>query len=118
MGSIFEVELLDQEIVSGDRIWVQLKSTEQAKRAVARWPIADRFPDLPSDDNGNITAPYIPYSMDMKEIDYTQRCHFPLLLVLVDLAAKDAYWLPIRDEIDFHLSGTKRPFVSAIFPAR
>ncbi len=108
-GVDFEVELVDQEIVSGDRIWVQLKSTEEAKKATARWPVAERFPDLPSDGNGNITADYIPYSMDMKEIDYAQRCHFPLLLILVDLAAKDAYWLPIRDEVELHLSGANRP---------
>ncbi|MGJ5181848.1 DUF4365 domain-containing protein [Bradyrhizobium oligotrophicum] len=81
-GVDFEVELVDQEIVSGDRIWVQLKSTEEAKKAVARWPVADRFPDVPSDGNGNIAAECIPYSMEMKEIDYAQRCHFPLLLDL------------------------------------
>jgi hypothetical protein len=108
-GVDFEVEMVDQEIVSGDRIWVQLKSTDEAKKAVARWPVADRFPDLPSDGDGNITAEYVPYSMDIKEIDYAQRCHFPLLLVLVDLSAKDAWWLPVRDEVEFHLSGARRP---------
>jgi len=97
-----EVELVDQGMVLGDRIWVQLKSTEKTKPVVARWPIANRFPDLPSDGDGNITAEYIPYSMEMKQISYVQRCHFPLLLILVDLAAKDAYWLPIRDEVDLH----------------
>ena len=47
--------------------------------------------------------------MDMKEIDYAQRCHFPLLLVLVDLKVKDAYRSPIRDEVNLHLSGANRP---------
>ena len=43
--------------------------------------------------------------MTMKEIDYARRCHFPLLLVLVDFAVDDAFWLPIRDEANMHLSG-------------
>ncbi|WP_129780353.1 DUF4365 domain-containing protein [Peristeroidobacter soli] len=103
-GVDYEIELVDQGIVLGDRIWVQLKSTERTKRVVARWPIANRFPDLRSDGDGNITAEYIPYSLGMKEIAYVQRCHFPLLLVVVDLAAEDAYWLPIRDEVDLHHS--------------
>ena len=47
-GVDFEIELVrDQEIVSGNRIWVQLKSVEEAKRVTARFPVADRFPDLP-----------------------------------------------------------------------
>jgi hypothetical protein len=97
-GVDFEIDLVDQEIVSGNRIWVQLKSVEKGKRATARFAVADRFPDLASDGNGNICAEYLPFSMTMKEINYARRCHFPLLLVLVDLAADDAFWLPIRDE--------------------
>ena len=51
----------------------------------------------------NICAEYLPYSMAMKEIDYARRCHFPLLLILVDFAVDGAFWLPIRDETDMHL---------------
>jgi hypothetical protein len=107
-GVDFEIELVDQEIVSGNRVWVQLKSVEKAKRATARFPVADRFPDLPSDGKGNVCAEYVPYPMAMKAIDYARRCHFPLLLVLVDFAVDDAFWLPIRDEANMHLGDGDR----------
>lgn len=108
-GVDYEIEIVDQEIVSGNRIWVQLKSKERAKRVTARFHVADHFPDLPSDGKGDICAEYLPYSMTTKAIAYACRCHFPLLLVLVDFAVDEAFWLPIRDEVGLHLRGKDRP---------
>lgn len=102
-GVDYEIELVDQEIVSGNRIWVQLKSVEKAKLKTAKFNVSDRFPDLKSDGKGNICAEYVPFSMPLKEINYSQKCHFPLLLVLVDLSSEEAYWLPIRDEANHNL---------------
>ena len=103
-GVDYEIELVDQEIVSGNRIWVQLKSAEKVQRRTARYKIADKFPDLKSDGKGNICADYVSFSLSVKEIDYSQRCHFPLLLVLVDLSNEEAFWVPIREEVNHNLN--------------
>lgn len=39
--------------------------------------------------------------MDMRAIDYAGQCHFPLLLVLVDFAASDAFWRGTGTSRDF-----------------
>ena len=102
-GVDYEIELVDQEVVSGNRIWIQLKSVEKVKLRTARYKVADKFPDLKSDGKGNICAEYVSFSLSMKEIEYSQRCHFPLLLILVDLSDREAYWVPIRDEVNHNL---------------
>jgi hypothetical protein len=103
-GVDYEIELVDQDVVSGNRIWVQLKSAEKVERRTARYKVADKFPDLKSDGNGNICAEYVSFSLSIKEIEYSQKCHFPLLLVLVDLSDGEAYWVPIRDEVNHNLN--------------
>lgn len=104
-GVDLEIELVDQTVVSGDRIWVQLKSEERSTRRAHRFPIGHRFPAASQDAGGNITADYIAYSLSTKEIEYARRCHFPLILVVVDLAVSDAYWVPLRNEAEIRFSG-------------
>lgn len=77
-GVDIEVEIVEDESVTGKRFWVQIKGTESV----------------------HIRDGYVAFVVDTKLLDYSLRCDFPLLLGVVDISGKEAYWLPLRDEIE------------------
>lgn len=85
-GIDIEVEIVEQEIVTGKRFWIQLKSSE--------------FFEIKKDSSGK---KYISYSAKTNLLEYALSCDFPLLIVLIDLKTKMIYWLPLQDEIIFNL---------------
>jgi len=85
-GIDLEVEIVEQEIVTGKRFWIQLKSSESC--------------EIKKDSTGKA---YISHSAKTNLLEYALSCDFPLLLVLVDLKTKMVYWLPLQDEIIFNL---------------
>ena len=90
-GVDLEIELVDQKVVTGKRIWVQMKAIEQTKfRAVSHGP-----------ENG---IDCIPFPLSTKQIRYSLECSFPLLLFIADLRSREIYWLPIRDEVTTNLN--------------
>jgi len=102
-GVDYEIELVDQESVSGNRIWIQIKAVEKSKIQTQTYSVNNFPPDFAADsttsNEGKVKADYIPFSLDVKELNYALKCAFPLLLFVADLNRKDIYWLPIRDEI-------------------
>jgi hypothetical protein len=76
-----EVEIVEREIVTGKRFWMQIKGTESL----------------------DVREQYVAFKTDTKLLEYSLRCDFPLLLVVVDVIRKEAYWLPLRDEIEEYL---------------
>jgi len=87
-GIDYEVEIVENEMVTGKRFWVQLKSRKTI---------------VVNSQNS------ISYSADTKLLNYALSCDFPLLLVLVDLKNEMIYWLPLQDEITFNLQ-LKNPY--------
>lgn len=85
-GVDLEVEIVEREIVTGQRIWTQLKSTS---RTVAR---TKRFDD-------DVTAEYVPFRLETAFVQYALSCPYPLLLSVADLGLQEVYWLPIRDHV-------------------
>jgi len=85
-GIDYEIEIVENEIVTGKRFWIQLKSSENI--VVKK----DKY-----------SKKYISYQIDTKLLKYALSCDFPLLLVLVDLKNETIYWLPLQDEIIFNL---------------
>jgi hypothetical protein len=99
-GVDFEVELVDQNIVSGNRIWLQLKATKHCEINTAVFLVRDKYPeDLEVDEKGNVCVSYISFALSTKELHYALQCAFPLLLFVADLEGHDIYWIPIRDEV-------------------
>ena len=99
-GVDFEVELVDQEVVSGNRVWIQLKSVRRRESATAVFAVRDDFQEfLELDTDGRLSVEYMPYSLEAKELQYSLACAFPLLLLVADLDEREIYWIPIRDEI-------------------
>lgn len=91
-GVDFEIELVDQTVVSGKRIWVQMKAVERTLvRTVSLGP-------------ENRHYEYVPFPLLTKEIRYALECPFPLLLFIADLSSHEIYWVPIRDEVLVNLS--------------
>ncbi len=108
-GVDFEIEIVDGEIVTGKRIWVQLKSTEKCCIHSSTYPVtgslASEFPDV--FPNCEVRAEYISFVMETHSIEYALKCSFPLLLFVADLGSNEIYWLPIRDEVHQCLANRK-----------
>jgi len=80
-GVDMEVEIVDDNVVTGKRLWFQLKGTKSV----------------------DLRCEYVAFETDTKLLEYSLRCDFPLLLAVVDIMKKEAYWLPLRDEIESNL---------------
>jgi len=93
-GVDYEIEIVDGEIVTGKRIWVQLKSQESTS-------VVNRKVDHFGEEE---TIPCISYSLETEYLKYVRSCPFPLLLFLTDLETQRVYWLSLQDEINFALS--------------
>ena len=96
-GVDYEIELVDCETVSGNRVWFQLKGTERAKKSLQlRIHNKDGTPAV-------LEADHIVYDVETDLLKYVLKCDFPLLLALADLSENEVYWLPLRDEIEINL---------------
>jgi hypothetical protein len=96
-GIDYEVEIAEDSIVTGNRLWIQLKGCEKTKRARS----------LAFNDGADALSvfqyPHIVYDADTALLKYALKCDFPLLLALADLSEKEIYWVPLRDEIEVNL---------------
>lgn len=93
-GIDYEIELVDEQIVSGDRIWVQSKAKERCQI---------RTQDFPQRDTEPLQMEYISFSLEVRELKYAVRCGFPLLLFVADLERRDVFWVPLRHEVEVNI---------------
>jgi len=95
-----EIELVDQESVTGNRIWVQIKSVEEISfQCMPHSPKAATRDQILNKNETKFTT----FSLSTKEVSYALQCAFPLLLFVADLKGGDIYWLPIRDHVMVNL---------------
>ena len=86
-GVDFEVEIVEEQEVKGNRLWFQLKATNSLK-------------GIKHDPTGNV---YFPFRVDVDLLKYSLQCGFPLLLSVVNLKIEEVYWLPLRDHIKHYI---------------
>ena len=98
-GVDLEIEIVDQNLVTGNRIWVQLKSQQTIKKSSTTFRLKESYPEIGVSDDQKLSVEYIPYSLSTKELEYSLQCPFPLLLVLVDISSNEVFWLPMQDEV-------------------
>jgi hypothetical protein len=99
-GVDYEVELVDVETVTGNRVWFQLKGMERVRKSV-RLKVLDK-----QGATSHVKVHHVVYDAETELLKYALRCDFPLLLALADLAEAEVYWLPLRDEIEANLQFT------------
>jgi Domain of unknown function (DUF4365) len=92
-GVDFELEIVDNEIVSGNRILIQLKSTERISIKTVQ------YSNSIENETHEFSADYIPFSISTKELKYATNCGIPIILFLADIVNKKVYWLPLREEV-------------------
>lgn len=98
-GIDYEVEIVEGDVVTGNRFWFQLKGTESIAVRTHRLTIPEEFKeDLVGREY--LDVKYIAFKADAKLLKYALRCDFPLLLGVIDVPGKEVYWLPLRDEIE------------------
>lgn len=101
-GIDLEVEIVDQDFVTGNRIWVQSKAAKNLESRIFEYDISQvglEPADVPGAEDGIFRAEYFPHRLDVKELQYALRCTVPLLLFVCDLERRDVLWLPLRDEV-------------------
>ncbi len=92
-GIDYEIEIVEDEEVTGKRIWIQLKSTENID-VKNKEIIVDEEP---------CSVEYIAYQTPVNLLKYSLTCDFPLILAVVDLTNEMIYWIPLQDEITMNL---------------
>jgi hypothetical protein len=97
-GIDYEIEIVENQRVTGKRIWVQLKGTEKLEIKSKSVSIPLSFQE---DFKGktSIEVNYIPFQASTNLLKYALLCDFPLILGVVDVKEKNVYWIPIQDEI-------------------
>jgi len=97
-GVDYEVEIVEGDVVTGNRFWFQLKGTDSIAVRTHRFTIPKDFRE---DFGGreHLDVKYVAFKVDTKLLEYSLRCDFPLLLGVVDVPRKEVYWLPLADEI-------------------
>jgi hypothetical protein len=101
-GIDLEIEMVDAEYVTGNRICVQSKGVANLRLHEYVCSLADvalKPEDVPAATDGKVRAEYAVYPLSVKELEYSLRCTVPLLLFVADLRRSDVYWLPLQDEI-------------------
>lgn len=102
-GVDLDVELVDEEAVTGKRLWIQLKTVKKVRLQTQRFYLADTFADffINRDRDGRLflDVNYVAFSISTKTLCYALKCPFPLLLFVADLSQREIYWLPLRDDI-------------------
>lgn len=95
-GVDYEIEIVDANVLSGNRIWLQLKGTSSVSIHSRQAEVEGRM----------TTVRYVRFRAETKLLEYALHCGFPLLLGVVDVSAGEAYWLPLRDEIDEYVEAS------------
>ena len=97
-GVDYEIEIVEKDIVTGKRIWFQLKGTRRIDKRIKQIDIPE---NLKSEFKGidKIEVEYISFQIDTKLLKYSINCDFPLLLGVVDINERNVYWLPLQDYI-------------------
>lgn len=90
-GVDYEIEIVEDDVVTGTRVWVQLKSQESCDIKVAK--------NVYGSD-----GKFICYSISTYFVKYVLLCPFPVLLFLADLNAEKIYFINIKDEIIYNTS--------------
>jgi hypothetical protein len=80
-GIDFELEIVRDEMVTGDVLWVQLKSTSRYLK--------------PDSD--------VHFQCSTNFLRYCRGCEVPILLVLIDLHSNDGYWIHVQDHLRRHV---------------
>jgi hypothetical protein len=97
-GIDYEIEIVENEEVTGKRIWIQLKSVENPIKVKSKEIII----------NGESSCiEYISYQTPVNLLKYSLSCDFPLILAVVDLTNELIYWIPLQDEITMNLEDKK-----------
>jgi hypothetical protein len=91
-GVDYEIEIVDQEIVSGKRIWIQLKSEESSTYK--------NYLNIFT----NVQEECLSYQFKTKYLLYALSCPFPLLIFVADMDKRNILWLPIQDEINYSIN--------------
>jgi hypothetical protein len=111
-GVDLEVELVDQEFVTGNRLWIQLKASDtfdvheegfEAGEFVSGVDIDEENSGLRIESGGVVVVPHLRFSMDTAHLKYSLKCGFPLLLCLADLDKQDIFWVPLPEAIRWDL---------------
>lgn len=102
-GVDLEIELVDAGVVTGNRIWVQMKSSKSVRHSVVTYDATDFSPSV-GNQLGRVTAQYIPFRLSTPFLKYSLQCPFPLLLFVADLDNREVYFLPLRNEIEENVS--------------
>lgn len=97
-GIDYEIEIVDEGLVTGKRVWLQLKGHETMRRR-SRLPwVARRAWESDTDlvDHVRVRVP-------TPLLSYALNCDFPLLLAAADLECEEVFCVGLRDYIDFTL---------------
>lgn len=92
-GIDFELEIVDNKIVSGNRILIQLKSTKNITFRTVN------YRNKISNESRSFSADYISHSISTKELKYATNCGVPIILFIADISHNEIYWLPLREEV-------------------
>jgi len=92
-GIDFEVEIVDKELVTGNRCWFQLKGTTKLNVIKKRYSSSEEYIDID----------YVKYKLPVKLLKYSVKCDIPLLLTVINIDTTEIFWLPLRDWIESYL---------------
>lgn len=98
-GVDYEVEIVEGDIVTGSRLWFQLKGTISAKVKKHQYTVPTNLKTA-FKGRERLELGYLPFKVNTKLLKYSLACDFPLQLGVVDVAEKEVYWLPLRDEVE------------------
>ena len=91
-GVDYEIEIVDQEIVSGKRIWIQLKSEKNSNYK--------KYLNIYT----NLQEECLIYQFKTDYLLYALSCPFPLIIFIADLDLENIFWLPIQDEVNYSIN--------------
>lgn len=96
-GVDYSVEIVNDDIVSGNRFWMQLKGTKKIKFRIKKYRIPDSLQEeLPGK---YFHRKYVSYPLKTQLLEYALKCSFPLLIGIVDITNENIYWLPLKNWI-------------------
>lgn len=92
-GIDYEIEIVENEEVTGKQIWIQLKSTENIEVKTKKIAGLEEAQSIK----------YIAYQTPVNLLKYSLSCDFPLILGVVNLTNEMVYWIPLQEEITMNL---------------
>lgn len=92
-GIDYEIEIVENQEVTGKRIWIQLKSTKNIDIKTQNITGTEEVQSIK----------YITYQTPVNLLEYSLSCDFPLILGIVNLTDEMIYWIPLQEEITMNL---------------